>query len=700
MGKRLALLVGVSEYGEGFEPLPGSLRDVQAMQTVLKDPERGAFEVDLLQNCDRTSLEAQIEQLFSNKQADDLLLFYFSGHGDLGSGGMLYQQLHLCAHNTHKQGKRLVESSALSAGFLKRQMDLSRSQQIVVILDCCYSGAIADLLRKGDSEIDFGELKAKGRVILASSSAVQVALQAKDGLSLYTRYLIEGMEGAAYPGQGEWIVAQDLHKYAERRFEIESKGGYLPKIIAEDTGFELPIVRPPKPDAKLQYRQRVDQIFQELDQDLGLAFTGAIEDDYLARTSLNTLRDRLQITLEEAQTIEAKVQQPYLVRAQQRHKYADCFRAAVRKGYLPTDYDRRRLTEIRQDLLLGKEDADRIERELTQQLNLKPVPAGPAPPIDTQNVSKQFEFDIVKVNAQGKVNQSIRGQAELFSEDLGNGVVLDLVKIPGGQFLMGSPEKKESQQNRGSILNALGQLLMGSPEGEQGRHGDEGPQHQVNIQPFWMGKFPVTQGQWAVVATWPKVEIDLQPDPSRFKGANRPVEQVSWDDAVEFCARLTRKKGRIYRLPSEAEWEYACRAGTTTPFYFGETITTDLANYRGTDWEFEGKVYKGNYGQGPKGEYRKETTDVGKFPPNSFGLYEMHGNIWEWCEDKWHENYIGAPSDGTACPGDNENGGRLLRGGSCYLNPVLCRAACRGGSSRDARNSLLGVRVVVASPRT
>jgi formylglycine-generating enzyme required for sulfatase activity len=631
--------------------------------------------VHLLENCDRTSLEAQIEQLFSNKQADDLLLFYFSGHGDLGSGGMLYQQLHLCAHNTHKQGKRLVESSALSAGFLKRQMDLSRSQQIVVILDCCYSGAIADLLRKGDSEIDFGDLKAKGRVILASSSAVQVALQAKDGLSLYTRYLIEGMEGAAYPGQGEWIVAQDLHKYAERRFEIESKGSYPPKIIAEDTGFELPIVRPPKPDPKLQYRQRVDQIFQELDQDLGLAFTGAIEDE-LDRGSLDILRQHLQIAPEEAQTIEAQVQQPYLVRAQQRRKYADFFRAAVKQGYLPTERARRRLTEIRQDLRLGKEDADRIERELTQQLNLKPVPAEPTPPIDTQNVSEQFEFDIVKVNAQGKVNQTSRGRAELFSEELGNGVVLDLVKIPGGKF------------------------LMGSPEGEEGRYDDEGPQHQVNIQPFWMGKFPVTQGQWAVVATWPKVEIDLQPDPSNFKGANRPVEQVSWDEAVEFCARLTRKKGRIYRLPSEAEWEYACRAGTTTPFYFGETITTDLANYDGTDWESEGKVYKGNYGQGPKGEYRKETTDVGKFPPNSFGLYEMHGNIWEWCEDKWHENYIGAPSDGTAWLDDNENDYRLLRGGSWDDYPVCCRAACRYRFSRDLRYDYLGFRVVVASPRT
>jgi uncharacterized caspase-like protein len=208
MGKRLALLVGVSEYGEGFDPLPGSLRDVQAMQPILSDSEVGNFEVQVLENCDRTHLEAAIEQLFGSKTADDVVLFYFSGHGDLGSGGMLHQQLHLCTRNTYKQQNRLVESSALSAGFLKRQMDLSRSQQIAVILDCCYSGAIADLLKKGEGEIDFAELKARGRVILASSSAGKVALQAREGLSLYTRYLIEGMKGAAYPGQGEWVVAQ------------------------------------------------------------------------------------------------------------------------------------------------------------------------------------------------------------------------------------------------------------------------------------------------------------------------------------------------------------------------------------------------------------------------------------------------------------------------------------------------------------
>jgi formylglycine-generating enzyme required for sulfatase activity len=156
----------------------------------------------------------------------------------------------------------------------------------------------------------------------------------------------------------------------------------------------------------------------------------------------------------------------------------------------------------------------------------------------------------------------------------------------------------------------------------------EKPQHQVTVQPFSMGKFQVTQVQWKAVATLTKVNRDLKPEPSKFKGDNRPVEQVSWYDAIEFCDRLSRKTGKPYRLPSEAEWEYACRAGTTTPFHFGETITSELANYNANY----------TYGAGVKGIYREQTTPVGSFGvANSFGLYDMHGQVWEWCADHWHD---------------------------------------------------------------
>lgn len=173
-------------------------------------------------------------------------------------------------------------------------------------------------------------------------------------------------------------------------------------------------------------------------------------------------------------------------------------------------------------------------------------------------VLKTFEFDVVIVDAKGKIADRRRSQARYFTEDLGSGVTLEMVEIPGGAF------------------------LMGSPESGKGRFSNESPQHRVTVSSFFMGKFEVTQAQWRAVANLPGVSRDLNPDPSYFKGNDLPVEQVSWEEAVEFCARLSKKTGRTYRLPTEAEWEYACRAGTTSAFHFGETITPELVNYDGS----------------------------------------------------------------------------------------------------------------------
>jgi formylglycine-generating enzyme required for sulfatase activity len=205
-----------------------------------------------------------------------------------------------------------------------------------------------------------------------------------------------------------------------------------------------------------------------------------------------------------------------------------------------------------------------------------------------------------------------------------------------------------------------------------------------------MGKYPITQAQWRAVASLPKIEHDLTLNPSHFTGDNHPVERVSWEDAVEFCKRLSKLTGKDYTLPSEARWEYACRAGTTTPFHCGETITPDLANYQGTE----------RYGNGPKGSYRQTTTPVSQFSPNAFGLYDMHGNVWEWCEDNWRGNYQGnPPTDGSAWKesGSNSN---VLRGGSWYFYPAYCRSANRLNSTRSNRNSNLGFRVMWVSGRT
>jgi formylglycine-generating enzyme required for sulfatase activity len=261
-----------------------------------------------------------------------------------------------------------------------------------------------------------------------------------------------------------------------------------------------------------------------------------------------------------------------------------------------------------------------------------------------------------------KVENQYERTPQYFIEDLGNGIQLEMVMIPSGSFMMGSPEK------------------------EDGSNDDERPQHQVTIKAFCLGKYQVTQAQWKAVAAFPQVNKELKLDPSRFKGDNRPVEQVSWKDAVEFCDRLSKHTKRQYRLPSEAEWEYACRAGTTTPFHFGEMITTDLANYYGHD----------TYGDGVEGVYRKETTEVGSFGvANNFGLYDMHGNVWEWCQDSWHDNYTDAPTDGSAWLSSKEDSNtKLLRGGSWHDIPEDCRSAYRSYDLLDGNNNNIGFRVV------
>ncbi|MHC5825954.1 MAG: formylglycine-generating enzyme family protein, partial [Nostoc sp.] len=174
-------------------------------------------------------------------------------------------------------------------------------------------------------------------------------------------------------------------------------------------------------------------------------------------------------------------------------------------------------------------------------------------------------------------------------------------------------------------------------------------------------------------------------NPANFKGEARPVEKVSWNDAVGFCQKLSKITGRNYRLPSEAEWEYACRAGTTKPFYFGETITADLVNFNGTS----------TYASAPESQYRQQTTPVGSFPPNAFGLYDMHGNVWEWCQDKSHTSYKGAPNNGSAWVLNGNDNQYVHRGGSWFYYPIGCRSATRGlENNPNNRDSNVGFRVV------
>lgn len=263
-----------------------------------------------------------------------------------------------------------------------------------------------------------------------------------------------------------------------------------------------------------------------------------------------------------------------------------------------------------------------------------------------------FKFETVIIDANGNIKNLLTSSTYYFRENLENGIVLDMVQIPEGKFLMGSP-KDEGYDN-------------------------EKPQHEVTIPPFYIGKYPITQAQWQVI---------MGNNPSQFKGDNLPVESILWEDAVEFCWRLSQKTGKEYSLPSEAQWEYACRAGTITPFAFGDSITPEVVNYDGN--------YP--YAQTPKGLYRGTTIPVGSLKiANRFGLYDMHGNIWEWCQDRWHNNYNGAPDDGTVWEkSDSES--HVLRGGAWDYSSYNSRSALRDYGRYDDHRYLIGLRVAIGT---
>lgn len=307
-----------------------------------------------------------------------------------------------------------------------------------------------------------------------------------------------------------------------------------------------------------------------------------------------------------------------------------------------------------------------LEYEVAEFINFPPLQDFEYEPAQITNILERFEFETAEIEKSREIRRQPAANWG-YTEALGEEIALEMVSIPGGSFIMGAPENEPNSRNR------------------------ERPQHEVTVGSFFMGRYPITQAQWRIVANWSQVERSLDRDPSRFKGDNRPVEQVSWEEAVEFCQRLSAKTGKTYRLPSEAEWEYACRAGTTSPFHFGEIITTDLANYNG-DY---------TYNNSPKGEYRIETTDVGTFPANRWGLHDLHGNVWEWCSDDWHDSYEEAPEDGRAwLEAKATDTYKLLRGGCWNYNPNYCRSAYRNNNTRDNRNLNFGFRVCCVPPRT
>ena len=307
-----------------------------------------------------------------------------------------------------------------------------------------------------------------------------------------------------------------------------------------------------------------------------------------------------------------------------------------------------------------QQQEDNSQPVLSQETNFPDVVknSNPQPAATLVNL-QSFEFNVVKVDETGSLIKRWNRKANLFIEDLAGQISLEMVSIPGGSFIMGSP------RNEGGT--------------------DERPQHIVTLKSFFIGKYPITQAQWKAVASLPQVNRSLNPNPSKFKGAILPVENVSWYEAQEFCARLRDKTGREYRLPSEAEWEYACRSGTSTAFNFGKSINPELINCNLDKYHPIEAIRK----------HYKQPKPVGSSGiANDFGLYDMHGQVWEWCADPWHKNYHGSPTDGTVWHSGGDLHRRVIRGGSWSFSSYCCRSASRSWNETEGGLRVCGLRVV------
>ncbi len=783
-GKKFALLVAVSDCGAGFKPLQCPKNGVAALRELLINPKIGGFESDQvtsLVNPNVSEMRSQVSAVFSNRSAQDLVLFYYTGHGVTDEFGNFF---FTTSESCKFENGTLNRGTTVEASFVLSEMGSSYSRRQVAILDSCFSGAFPDgMMAMDDQTVDVArQLGGEGRAVLTAATSTQYALEQEgEALSVYTRYLVEGLKtGAAVAQQDTVIRAGALHKYVETKLKTAA-AAMSPQIYAARDGREI-VIANAVIDNELRYRQLVQQ---NLRQDGQLSVTGR----RICRRK--ALEWRLALTPERAQQIEAELTQPYRERQANLREFREAYQDAIEAESPLTEHTIEELRDYQRMLNLLDEDIPEIAKVLKQppvqpvhpapvpaptppkaSVNASPSPApdaspksspkpavstpSPTPVVRPANLSPRPErqpaaspqsvlharrnflrflglggmgvalaavarecwptesveqpvvaespprptakpevetapepepeptlppelepepepeppaptgpngiplspltMTAVKVNDRGEQVDEYDVQVQVYDEDLGDGVSLRMVEIPGGSY------------------------TQGSPSDEPRRDSDEGPQRMVTVPRFFMGMFQITQAQYAAV---------MGENPSRFRGDNRPVEQVSWNNAKTFCDRLSDRTGRRYFLPTEAEWEYACRAGTTTPFHFGSTLSDDIANYQATE----------TYGNGREGTYRQETTDVGSFPANDFGLYDMHGNVWEWCADHYRENYDGVPADGSPYLTNDNSARRVLRGGSWAIHPRGCRSANRLMYSSGIRGDYDGFRVVVSTLR-
>ncbi|MGB3491637.1 MAG: SUMF1/EgtB/PvdO family nonheme iron enzyme [Elainellaceae cyanobacterium] len=632
MAKNWAIAIGVNQY-EFLQPLRYAKRDAELMRHFLEQD--AGFDRIFFFSDDSPQVNGKSTRPFGSNILRVLRQVFetpFMGDGD---NFWFFFSGHGIRHNERDYLMPLdgdpeaVERTGISTHYITERLRRCGADNVVMILDACRSEGRKSGIGIGQQTEE--ESRQTGVISIFSCSPEQYSYEIESiGQGAFTCALLEGL-GI----RGRCSTVERLNQYLERRVpeivnQHHSRVRQVPYAIAEPLSRSHLILMP-------QYASLTDIAI--LKNDAARA----------ERRREYDLAQRLWIRVlaaasgQDMDAIEA-LQQIAVLRAM---------------GQIQPN-----LSPSLDSLTGGKSGAESADDGLTL-FSLQSATLVARQTSGSLGLGEKLEWEI------RQHNQTARG----FVESLVGDVSLEMVQVPSGSFWMGQTES-ETQE----LICQFGK------EKYQQYFAYELPRHQVNVSSFFMGRAPVTQAQYeAVMGTNPAMKYDNE----KFVAPNKPVVGVSWNDAIAFCERLSEQTGNTYRLPSEAEWEYACRAGTTTPFYFGETITPDLANYDGNY----------TYGSGSKGIYRQKTTDVGSFPANRLGLYDMHGNVWEWCFDQWHKDYQGAPADGNPWNVDGEGDYRIVRGGSWYNDPRLCRSASRYRNDPDFVNNDIGFRVSCSPPR-
>ena len=719
---KVALLIGVSEYEPGLNSLPAAVKDISALGKVLKDPELGNFDsVEILPNPDRQTMESAIETLLENRTKEDLVVLFFSGHGIKDHD---YNKLHFATRITRKNNQgRLIVSSAVAARFVHDLINSPSNRQLkrlVIILDCCFSGAFDPALSAKDGgSIDLqAELGAEGRIVLTASDSTQYAFEQKGAdLSIYTRYLVQGIEtGLGDLDEDGWVSVSELHDYAARQVQ-QAAPLMTPQLITLrgniTKNFDIKLAKAKLTDPKLKFHKKVTEYAPD----------GQILP--AAKWTLEAYRKQFGLTAEEKNEIIADVLRPFQEYQDNLQQYREAFRDSCEHQYPLIESELVSLRDLQRILALRDGDIEPIQQEieaLFANKNLKEVhhreyeqklgeyeqalreavtageiqyPLSPSIEADLQEYRQDLKLKESDITAiENKIllplkiqyEKSLEPEEDLLENDIEDEEFLELEEDLFEQYEESFNHQILTETLPGGITLTLpggiilemikipaGSFLMGSAGWFNNSHED--PQHQVNLQEFYLGKYPVTQEQYQAI---------MGTNPSEFKdNPKNPVENAQWYLAYTFCQKLSEKTGKKYRLPSEAEWEYACRAGTQTRYYFGDN-EKQLGEYAWFDKNSNSKTHP-----------------VGQKKPNNWGLYDMSGNVWEWCKDPYRDSYVNKPenikNNGNTAWSSSNISPRVLRGGSWCSNSGNCRSAYRSRSNADARISYYGFRLVLCS---